>query len=45
MPDPISAADRGFTMPAEWEEQRAVLLSWPLNPATWEDRRDEVETD
>lgn len=33
----------GFTMPAEWEEQRAVLLSWPLNPATWEDRREALE--
>ena len=44
MPDCLSAADRGFTMPAEWEEQRAVLLSWPLNPATWEDRRSALET-
>ena len=43
MPEPVSAAERGFTMPAEWEEQRAILLSWPLNPATWEDRRSEVE--
>ena len=39
-----SAAARGFTMPAEWEEQRAVLLSWPLNPVTWEDRRSALET-
>ena len=38
-----SAAARGFTMPAEWEEQCATLLSWPLNPATWEDRRNELE--
>ena len=45
MPEPLSAAARGFTMPAEWEEQRAILLSWPLNPATWEDRRAEIETD
>ena len=46
MPDPtcVCAAERGFTMPAEWEEQRAILLSWPLNPATWEDRRTEIET-
>ena len=43
MPEPVSAAERGFTMPAEWETQRAVLLSWPLNPMTWEDRRAEVE--
>jgi len=39
-----TAAARGFTMPAEWEEQRAVLLSWPLNPVTWEDRRSALET-
>ncbi len=39
-----SAAERGFTMPAEWEKQRAVLLSWPLNPVTWEDRRAALET-
>jgi agmatine deiminase len=44
MPESYNAAARGFTMPAEWEEQRAVLLSWPLNPATWEDRRTAVET-
>ena len=44
MPEPFNAAERGFTMPAEWEEQRAILLSWPLNPVTWEDRRTELET-
>ena len=44
MPESVSAAERGFTMPAEWEEQRAVLLSWPLNPVTWEDRRAALET-
>ena len=44
MPDPYNAAERGFTMPAEWEDQRAILLSWPLNPVTWEDRRNEAET-
>ena len=38
-----SARRDGFVMPAEWEEQRAVLLSWPLNPVTWEDRREAVE--
>lgn len=42
MPE-FNAAERGFTMPGEWEEQRAILLSWPLNPATWEDRRTELE--
>jgi len=44
MPEKLSAAALGFTMPAEWEEQRAVLLSWPLNPVTWVDRRAELET-
>ena len=43
MPEPSCAAERGFTMPAEWEDQRAILLSWPLNPVTWEDRRNELE--
>ena len=44
MPESYCAGQRGFTMPAEWEKQRAILLSWPLNPATWEDRRNAVET-
>ncbi len=44
MSETTSAAERGFTMPAEREDQRAILLSWPLNPATWEDRRNELET-
>ena len=43
MPERYNALERGFTMPAEWEAQRAILLSWPLNPATWEDRRNEIE--
>jgi agmatine deiminase len=25
----------GFRMPAEWEEQTAIWLSWPHNRATW----------
>src|SRR6202142_1828538 len=28
-------AARGFRMPAEWEPQTAVWLSWPHNLATW----------
>lgn len=28
-------AQLGFRMPAEWEEQEAVWLSWPHNRATW----------
>jgi agmatine deiminase len=33
----------GFRMPAEWEPQEAVWLSWPLNPDTWPDCRPQVE--
>lgn len=28
-------AELGFRMPAEWEPQRAVWLSWPHNYSTW----------
>ena len=27
--------ESSFTMPAEWEKQEGILLSYPLNPATW----------
>ncbi len=30
-----SPAQLGFRMPAEWEPQAAVWLSWPHNRATW----------
>ncbi len=30
-------------MPAEWERQEAVWLSWPLNPNTWPDVITKVE--
>ncbi|MFC1467489.1 agmatine/peptidylarginine deiminase [Verrucomicrobiota bacterium] len=36
-------AELGFRMPAEWEPQEAVWLSWPLNPGTWPDRISAVE--
>jgi agmatine deiminase len=36
MPDATHApAALGFRMPAEWERQEAVWLSWPHNRATW----------
>lgn len=36
MPDPTQApAALGFRMPAEWEPQEAVWLSWPHRRATW----------
>ncbi len=30
-----SAVPAGFRMPAEWEPQTGIWLSWPHNPATW----------
>ena len=30
-------------MPAEWEHQSALWLSWPLNPKWWEEQRKEIE--
>ena len=33
----------GCRMPAEWEKQKAVYLSWPLNPDTWKGVRNEME--
>ncbi len=33
----------GWRMPAEWETQSAVLLSYPLNPLTWPGCRKEME--
>ncbi len=36
MPDATPApAALGFRMPAEWEPQEALWLSWPRNRATW----------
>lgn len=35
--------DAGFHMPAEWELQEAIWMSWPLNPGTWPDCRPQVE--
>jgi agmatine deiminase len=34
-----------YILPAEWEPQEAVWLSWPLNPIYWPDLRDCIETD
>lgn len=28
-------ARQGFRMPAEWEPQEAIFLSWPVNDETW----------
>ncbi len=34
-PTPRTPAALGFRMPAEWEQQAAVWLSWPHRLATW----------
>lgn len=31
----MSPRDLGFRMPAEWEKQAAIWLTWPTNPALW----------
>lgn len=35
-----SPAQAGFRMPAEWEPQAAVWLSWPVHPGIWPGNRD-----
>ncbi len=35
MPSSPTPASLGFRMPAEWEPQEAVWLSWPHNRQTW----------
>ncbi len=35
--------DEGYRMPAEWEEQEAVWISWPHNEITWPGLVNEVE--
>ena len=35
IPTPATPATLGFRMPAEWEPQAAIWLSWPHNYATW----------
>ncbi|MCP5463646.1 MAG: agmatine deiminase family protein [Deltaproteobacteria bacterium] len=30
-----SLKQSGFTLPAEWHPQQAILLAWPKNPDTW----------
>ncbi len=30
-----SPRELGFRMPAEWEKQAAIWLTWPTNPALW----------
>jgi len=35
-------AERGFRMPAEWEEHKATWLGWPHNPTDWPDKLDTI---
>ena len=34
----LTPVQAGFRMPAEWEPQSAIWLSWPHNHATWPGR-------
>lgn len=34
-----------YRLPAEWEPQEAIWISWPLNPLYWPDLREKIETD
>lgn len=36
---------RKYAVTAEWEKQKALLFSFPSNPATWPDCRKELEKD
>ncbi len=35
--------DSGFRLPAEWEPQEAIWLSWPCHPESWPDKAAEIE--
>ncbi len=32
---PVTPVSAGFRMPAEWDEHRAIWLSWPVRAQTW----------
>lgn len=42
MRSPKSPRSVGYVLPAEWEKQSALWLSWPLNPKWWGGRIDEI---
>ena len=42
MTDFVSPASQGFRMPAEWDRQEGIFLSWPHNPETWRGVMDQV---
>lgn len=37
--------EEGFALPAEWEPQAGVWVSWPHHPSTWPDCREAVQMD
>ncbi|MDD4097854.1 MAG: agmatine deiminase family protein [Lentisphaeria bacterium] len=39
----VTPQEQGYVFPAEWARQASVLLSCPLNPATWPDNRAAME--
>ncbi|MGB0370982.1 MAG: agmatine deiminase family protein [Opitutales bacterium] len=42
MRKPKSPRSSGYVLPAEWEKQSALWLSWPLNPKWWDGRIEEI---
>lgn len=32
-----------YRLPAEWEPQKAIWLSWPCHPDSWPNRAEQVE--
>lgn len=42
MKGPQSPRSIGYVLPAEWEPQSALWLSWPLNPKWWDGKLEEI---
>jgi agmatine deiminase len=42
--NPVTPADLGYVMPAEWHRHEATWLAWPKDPVTWPDRVPQVES-
>jgi agmatine deiminase len=41
----LTPAERGFTMPAEWDEHAGCLMQWPTRRELWGERVDEAARD
>ena len=39
---PLTPAELGYTMPAEWEKHEATWLGWPHNETDWPDKLDPI---